>query len=268
MARRVRMLAALVLLSGLAACAPSTPPRTSVNVISDKFSPSVTLEGLPLVTRFSGNQVFWMLRSFVFVQTHSAEQQIYVEWFFPGHGTSRYMAADDTARALRVRPILKENCGRECGQTDTLGIDIDEATLRARVATGLQVKLSDQANNYVVLDITPAMIAAQLQTEDRVFAGPAGAPPVASVTATGQPLLGIAPFDLPFGVGVTVTRVDPNTPAAAAGFQVGDLVQSYNGQAVTGADQLRGLIGQTRPGSVVPIEVKRHGQPMTLSAQM
>src|ERR1700722_6904350 len=110
MARRVGMLAALVLLVGLVACAPPTPPRTSVNVISDKFSPGVTLEGLPQVVRFSGNEVFWMLRSVVFTQSHSADQQIYVEWFFPGHGRSRYMAADDSARALRVRPILKENC--------------------------------------------------------------------------------------------------------------------------------------------------------------
>jgi serine protease Do len=76
------------------------------------------------------------------------------------------------------------------------------------------------------------------------------------------------PFDLPFGVGVQINRVDPNTPAAAAGFEIGDLVLSYNGQKVTGADQLTGLIQQTVPGTLVPIEIKRHQQPMTLSAQM
>jgi PDZ domain len=270
---------AFILLFGLVAC---EPPRTTVNVISDKFSAGVTLEGIPLEKDILQNRIVWMLRSFVFPQTRNAEHQIYVDWFFPGHGTTRYFAADDTARSLRVKQILKESCGRDCGQTDTLGIDIDEPTLRARAATGFQVKLWDVAGNAVILDITTAMIVAQLQAEDRILIGQAspvplpgapgsnGAAPSAAraVNASGQPFLGIAPFDLPFGVGVMVTRVDPNTSAEHAGFQVGDIVVSYNGYAVTGADQLRGLIVQTTAGTLVRIEVKRHGQPMTLTAQM
>jgi S1-C subfamily serine protease len=118
------------------------------------------------------------------------------------------------------------------------------------------------------------MITAQLQAEDSIYNAPAGVTAQAAaasanaLTADGKPHLGVAPFDLPFGVGVQINRVDPNTPAEAAGFQIGDLVQSYNGQPVTNAQQFSDLILQTKPVTLVPIEIKRHQQPMTLSAQM
>ena len=104
--RTVGLLAIIVSLASCAASGP--PPRTTVNVISDKFSQAVTLEGLPRDVVFNGNEIFWMLRSFVVQQTHSARHEIYVEWFFPGHGNARYFAADDTARPLVVTKILKE----------------------------------------------------------------------------------------------------------------------------------------------------------------
>jgi hypothetical protein len=243
-------------------------------VISDKFSKDITLVGLQRGDSFDGDSVDWMLRSFVNPEARTATHQIYVDWFFQGHGTTRYFAADDRARELPVHQILKESCGRNCGQTDTITIAIDEATLRARAAGGFQAKLSTNNGAHVVLDITPQMINAQLQAEDRIYRAPAGISPVAAAAAAnartrdGKGFLGIAPFDLPFGVGVQVNRVDPNTPAAAAGFQIGDLVLTYNGQKVSGADQLRTLISQTAPGTLVPIEINRDEKRITLSAQM
>jgi membrane-associated protease RseP (regulator of RpoE activity) len=218
--------------------------------------------------------VDWMLRSFVNPQARTATHQIYVDWFFQAHGTTKYFAADDTARALPVHQILKESCGRNCGQTDTITIAIDEATLRARAASGFQAKLSTNNGAHVILNITPQMITAQLQAENRIYSAPAGISPVAAAAAANartpdsKGFLGIAPFDLPFGLGVQVNRVDPNTPASAAGFQIGDSVLSYNGQKVTGADQLSSLIRETAPGTLVPIEINRHEKRMTLNAQM
>ena len=75
-------------------------------------------------------------------------------------------------------------------------------------------------------------------------------------------------MDLPFGLGVTLARVDPNTPAQAAGLQAGDMVFAYNNQAITSAQQFRDLILQTKSGSVVPIEIGRGADKMTLSIQM
>jgi len=273
--RSRKLLAIAALLVALAACGPLVaPPRTTVNVIGDKFSKEIELQGIPQRDAFDHNSTFWMLRSFTNPQARTTQHQIYVEWFFPAHGTTRYHAADDTARTLGTQQIYKESCGRDCGQTDTLVIDIDEPTLRARAATGFQVKLSGNDGSATILVITPQMIAAQLQAEDRIYAAPAGVSPVAAAAAAnahrpdGKPFLGVASMDLPFGVGVQVMRVDPNTPAQAAGMQIGDLVRKYNGQAVKDTQHLSDLILETTPGSAVPIEINRHQQVLTLSAQM
>lgn len=273
--RQFNMMTLLLVGFALASCAPQ--PRMTVNVVSDRFSKAITLEGLPMIDPTNGDGLFWMLRSFVDGQARTTQHQIYVEWTYPGRSSGRYFAADDTARPLPVTVLLRDrdSCPfKKCDRVDTLGIAIDEATLRARANSGFDVKLSAQDGTFGILEITPPMIAAQLQAEDRILAAPAGTPPAAAaatanaLTGSGRVFLGIAPFDLPFGAGVQVNRVDANTPAQAAGFQVGDLVRRYNGQPVTGADQLRALIAATAPGSRVPIDITRHGTPMTLSAQM
>jgi serine protease Do len=71
-----------------------------------------------------------------------------------------------------------------------------------------------------------------------------------------------------FGSGVMVARVDPGTPAAAAGFQVGDLIRVYDGHPIERAQEVRDLIAQTTPGKRVSIEIDRHGAHLTLMAQM
>jgi hypothetical protein len=60
---------------------------------------------------------------------------------------------------------------------------------------------------------------------------------------------------------VRLSDVLQNSPAAAGGIEPGDIVVRYDGQAIfTGSD----LIGATRqgsPGSTVPVDVLRNGQP-------
>jgi hypothetical protein len=273
--RSGKLVAIAALLLSIAACGPLTQPRTTVNVIGDKFSKEIELDGVPLHDPTNGINLFWMLRSFVNPQTHTTTHQIYVEWTYTGQSSGRYRAADDTARSLPVENLFKESCAfNKCPRTDTIGIGIDEAILRKRAPTGFQVKLTGQDGTSGILDITSQMINAQLQAEDRITNPPTGVSAQAAAasanarTPDGKPFLGVAPFDLPFGVGVQVNRVDHNTPAEAAGFQNGDLLLTYNGQPITSAQQFSDLILQTKPGSLVPIEIKRHQQPMTLSAQM
>jgi hypothetical protein len=256
--RSGKLLVVALSLLGLIGCTP-TPPRNTVNVIGDKFSKSITLEGIPLLNPNNGD-LFWMLRSEVNPQAHFALHQIYVEWTYAGPSSGRYFAADDTARPLPVKNIRRESCPfNKCDRTDTLGIGIDEATLRARASTGFQVKLSAQDGTAGILDITPKMINAQLAAEDAVFSS--GGPPR-------KAFLGIGPMDLMFGAGVMVDHVDPGTPAAAAGFQIGDMIRVYDGHPIKKAQEVRDLIAQTPPGKKVSIEIDRHGTHMTLVAQM
>jgi S1-C subfamily serine protease len=75
-------------------------------------------------------------------------------------------------------------------------------------------------------------------------------------------------MDLPFGVGVTLVRVDHNTPAEAAGLKAGDLVLGYDGHPIDKAQQLTDQILLTKPGSIVPVEVRRGSDKMTIPVQM
>lgn len=271
-----RFIGPLALLLSLASCAPASPPRTTVNVISDKFSQAVTLEGLPKDVNFGDNEIFWMLRSFAYPQTRSTNHEIYVEWFFPGHGSTKYFAADDTARPLPVKQILKENCGSKCGQTDTVAITIDEPTLRARATTGFQVKLSATDGSHYVLDITPPMIVAQLQAENQVFGGQpaASVQPTASDVVPGGPKLGVgfmqisaSKINASFPEGLIVLIVTPGSPADKAGVQKGDILVSFDGKPLTDPAAAQGIIASTKRGSLVPLEIQRGTNRMRLDAQ-
>lgn len=59
------------------------------------------------------------------------------------------------------------------------------------------------------------------------------------------------------------TADDPVTPAAAADIQAGDQIVGFNGVAVTGWEQFRGLIQANEDGAAV-IELVRDGQQMTV----
>jgi hypothetical protein len=273
---------AAVLLFSLAACGPlGPPPRTTVDVISDRFSKEITLVGLQTGDSFDGDSVDWMLRSFVNPQARTATHQIYVDWFFQGHGTTKYFAADDTARALPVHQILKESCGRNCGQTDTITIAIDEATLRVRAAGGFQIKLSTNNGAHLILDITPQMINAQLQAENQILSGaPVAAAQLNNPSATNS----AAPLGPPLGInymsasqvnpvlyrdgGVFIVSVVPNSPADKAGVKGGDVLVSFNGAPLPAPEVARDVIARVKPGSVVKLEIQRGNDRLKLDAHM
>ena len=71
-------------------------------------------------------------------------------------------------------------------------------------------------------------------------------------------------FKLENGVGAAVVQVTPDTGAARAGIQPGDIILSYNGKALLQAADLPPLVGMTKPGSKVPVEILRNGKRQTL----
>jgi serine protease Do len=71
-------------------------------------------------------------------------------------------------------------------------------------------------------------------------------------------------FKLDSGAGAAVVDVSPNSGAAKAGIQAGDIILSYNGQALQQAADLPPLVGMTKPGSRVPVEILRNGKKQTL----
>ena len=66
--------------------------------------------------------------------------------------------------------------------------------------------------------------------------------------------------------GVEITRVEEDSPAAKAGFKVGDVVLEYNGERVEGTEQFMRLVRETPAGRQVRFLIGRDGATQTLTA--
>ncbi len=67
------------------------------------------------------------------------------------------------------------------------------------------------------------------------------------------------------GDGVAIGDVRAGTPAERAGFKAGDVVVSFDGEAVRSARQLQRLVEETPPGKAVSAVVTRDGARQTLT---
>jgi len=72
-------------------------------------------------------------------------------------------------------------------------------------------------------------------------------------------------FGLRRAAGAAVTRVVPNGPAEAAGLAVGDIILSFDGYDVELSSDLPHLVGSTKAGSKIKVEVFRNGKQKNLS---
>ncbi|HEV2116000.1 MAG TPA: PDZ domain-containing protein, partial [Terriglobales bacterium] len=78
-------------------------------------------------------------------------------------------------------------------------------------------------------------------------------------------------YGVPPNQGAIVSDVSPDSPAAKAGLQRGDVITQLNGQPVEGANDLKLKVGEMRPGTTVHLKVLRNSAPrdvtMTLGEQ-
>ena len=70
------------------------------------------------------------------------------------------------------------------------------------------------------------------------------------------------------GRGGIVTEVQPNSPAAAAGLQVDDVVRAVNGVEIDGEAGLIAAIRDNSPGDKITIDFTRSGEKMTATATL
>lgn len=67
---------------------------------------------------------------------------------------------------------------------------------------------------------------------------------------------------------VVIGRVVRGSPAADADLQAGDVVTSYNGEAITTVEQLAELVQASAPGDVAVIEITRDGEALTVEVTL
>lgn len=80
--------------------------------------------------------------------------------------------------------------------------------------------------------------------------------------------LGVRSTDTRDGSGALVGSVEPNSPAAKAGLQSGDVIVDIDGNSVTSASDVVGLVKAHRAGDVITFEVDRDGKAVTLTATL
>ncbi len=75
-------------------------------------------------------------------------------------------------------------------------------------------------------------------------------------------------FDIEVGQGVLVSEVTARGPADRAGVRAGDVILSFDGEAVSSMKALKLLVSGTRPDTVVDVELLRRGKLKTVSVSV
>ncbi len=68
--------------------------------------------------------------------------------------------------------------------------------------------------------------------------------------------------------GVFVKAVSPNSPAEKSGIEPGDVVVSASGQKVEDNAALASIVGVSKPGTKIPLEIYRDGKRITVTATL
>ncbi|UUM31079.1 outer membrane-stress sensor serine endopeptidase DegS [Vibrio japonicus] len=64
--------------------------------------------------------------------------------------------------------------------------------------------------------------------------------------------------------GIVVLGVDPNGPAAEAGFELQDIILTIDGKKINGRQSVMDLVTELRPGTTIEVIILRKGQEQTL----
>src|SRR5690606_10516738 len=65
--------------------------------------------------------------------------------------------------------------------------------------------------------------------------------------------------------GALVSNVEKGSPAEKGGLETGDVILKFDGKAVVASSDLPRIVGATKPGKQVPVEVLRKGSNKNLS---
>ncbi len=141
----------------------------------DKFSKLLSFSGEESTDpHFLGTSDEWSIRGWVNKTTFETSFQVYMTISYNGDFQGFERAADDDANDLKMEDIDKHigSCTptlfhNGCDLTETVGIDLSEEEVRAKAATGLQIKVYAHSGNSAILTISPEKLQAALLTANQ-----------------------------------------------------------------------------------------------------
>ncbi len=68
--------------------------------------------------------------------------------------------------------------------------------------------------------------------------------------------------------GALVARVLPDGPAESSGIQVGDIILAFNGRDINSSSDLPPVVGSTRVGEYVPVEIMRNRKKISIKVKL
>jgi len=263
------------------------PPLTKIDSTQDDvFSKRVTING-GKVTEFPSGLLgtlyrTFFIRSWVDKATGSVSHQLYVDITYDGEWKFFEWAADDTATSLNVVKIDShvDSCRNQCSFEEIVGIDLDDATLRSRVATGFPIKLSAKSGEAIIIKVAPEQIKLQLEAVDKYSSNkvqtnaPAlsiNHPPLGEKLRFGVSFVDVPPnlatmMNRPELKGAIIVKLDVDSVAEKAGVKVGDIVIEYDGKIITSTVDLQSAVATTSAGKTVSVKVLRALKDLTLNA--
>jgi putative serine protease PepD len=167
------------------------------------------------------------------------------------------------------------------GIVSGLGRDIeapDGFTIDGAVQTDAALNHGNSGGPLLDLDGRVVGMNAQIASDTGANSGIGYAIPVETVRSIAQQLissgkvehayLGVSIEDADGDTGARIAEVRPETPAAEAGLQVGDVVTEVDGESIESGDELRLAVEAHKPGDSLELTVQRDGDTKTVTVEL
>jgi serine protease Do len=92
--------------------------------------------------------------------------------------------------------------------------------------------------------------------------------PVLGVMAQDVTAVDMEAFHLPAPKGAKIVHIEPGSPAARAGLQLGDVIVGVDNKPVDSSSELQLQLAELEPGATVPLRIYRGGKEVTVPVQL